>query len=242
MSKLSEYSKFDHLDDSSSSEDERQNAKQNQKATSSRHVTINPPSISTTLNGDTQPKPVSSTMNETKKPTYLAMFRRLHRFRPKKIQDLWKVKNCTTARFGHMLSDLLFDWATEEEICCLLRDKKELTSITFDLMMNLVSLGSHHMQYPLPSNSMVLVPKCDGCSSPCDAGFSACSKHQLVRTNDMPILHEAVLQMTVLSQLMTHPESDLLATIMTAEFPAKLNDADRCSYIYSRLDEKIPQG
>ena len=70
MSKLSEYSKFDHLDDSSSSEDEIDRSKQNQRQNVPNPV-INPQRISTTPNGNTQPGPISLTKKGSEDGRYI---------------------------------------------------------------------------------------------------------------------------------------------------------------------------
>ena len=125
-----------------------------------------------------------------KRETHVKTLRKIiPKVRPQNIQDLWNEE----IQLDHQFADLLFDWTTEEEIENLLKDEQELTKIAFDLYVNLASLGIRCQEIPLLSDEMVLVSPCMGCSSPCDAGFSSCSNHKLIKTDDNPLLHKIIL-------------------------------------------------
>lgn len=179
------------------------------------------------------------------KAAYFAEVRRnLPVIRPRKIQDLWDDKvQPNDFAFNHILSDMLFEWATDEEICEFLSNKEELTSIVFNLLQLLVTIGEHLEENPPTSNSCVLVHECEGCSLPCDTGFSSCSDHLLIKAGKNPMLHKAIMIITILSQLLSHPESDLLATMMTMEFPSNANsDQKRAAYVQNCHGQKVPIG
>ena len=91
---------------------------------------------------------------------------------------------------------------------------------------------------------IVLVPPCPGCSDPCDAGFASCDeRRQRQRIPHDPTLHTAILQCTVLSQLLTHEKSDLLCTVVSREFPSTVKSiVDKSLYIQSKMMEGDPQG
>ncbi len=177
--------------------------------------------------------------------------------RPRKIQDLWgwdPFSFCDTdIRTGtgrscdidHLFARDLFIWATESEIEELLYNEQELKNVTFNLLNNMAALGQRAERNNLSAqHGLVLVPPCTGCSNPCDAGFSTCGgDRRLQRVTHDPILHKAIIQCTVLSQLLTHEKSDLLCTIVSKEFPSSVRSyEERFIYIDEKMKEGDPQG
>ena len=167
--------------------------------------------------------------------------------RPTRIQDLWSpFRSLGGARASdHSLAHDLFIWAKNSEIEELLSNEQELKKITFSLIHNLAALGQMAQENNLQQReSIVLVPPCSGCSDPCDASFATCDKsRQRQRIPHDHTLHTAILQCTVLSQLLTHEKSDLLCTVVSREFPSNVKSVvDKSLYIQSKMMDGDPQG
>ena len=164
---------------------------------------------------------------------------------PEKLDDLWngvhakKLKRMGPgpASMEHLFVDQLFSWASDQQMIDVLSSRERCHVLVSKCNNTITQLGmfTKHMLEMRFKPRCLWYASCIGCNTPHDVDGGSCRKGkpadapEPVPIDDSEVssrLHTALITMYSMVHLLTHEESDILASLIVNEAPAGLSQLE----------------